>query len=186
MTYDLWAAEILRFKFGVGRKNKTETLSLINTDTRKQLYKIVSAPGLALKGQSHAFQKPYSLIPCSKDAYRLLVLGSLCFLVPALLSGAAPPSATLLARDQLFLHHFKDRDYEGNIYVHKPSSIATLTYCMTHLSYLFLGCSRHHVKDPPSKKKHLEPFSTVSWEDQLTLILHFFMHEIEKILHLGG
>ena len=60
MTYDLWVTEILNFIAGVGRKSETETLPLVNTGMRKQLYRIVSMPGLAIK--SHAFQNLYSLI----------------------------------------------------------------------------------------------------------------------------
>lgn len=49
MTYDLWVTEILKLIVGVGRKSETETLPLVNTDMRKQIYTIVSMPGLAIK-----------------------------------------------------------------------------------------------------------------------------------------
>lgn len=40
-----WNTEV---QTGVGRNSETETLSLIDKDTRKQLYKIISVPDLAL------------------------------------------------------------------------------------------------------------------------------------------
>lgn len=60
MTSDLRVTEILKLIAGVGRKSETETLPLVNTDMRKQLCRIVSMPGLAIK--SHAFQNSHSLI----------------------------------------------------------------------------------------------------------------------------